>query len=181
MTASESKHDAGSTETPLRSIQLFASSPSDPRARRTVDALRASIDAVLLVATALLSQIADDLDRSLSEFLADFPGFLKIFWLAGFWGAVSWSLSLLLVTALRRRWTLTLDVVLGGLLAVVITVIAAAIVTGHPGDVLRALLDSNGPPVFPPLAPAITSAVITVMAPYLTVPFRRLGRAFIIA
>ncbi len=146
-----------------------------------VDALRLGLDALLLLATALLSQIADDLDRSLSAFLGDFPEFLKVFWLGGFWGAVGWSLSLLLITAFRRRARLTLEAMLGALVAVGVTVIAAAIVTGHPGDPMRALFDSNGPPVFPPVTPAITAAVITVMAPYLTVPFRRVGRGFIAA
>ncbi len=172
---------AGPGEQSFRSIQLFASSPSDPRARRTVDALRVALDLLLLVTTAVLSQIADDVDQSFSAFLDDLPRFLEIFWLTGFWGAVIWSLTLLVITALRHRVKLTLEAVLGGALAFAITVVAAAIVTGHVSEVIKAVLDSNGPPVFPPLTPAITAAVITVMAPYLTVPARRVGRAFIVA
>ncbi len=180
-TAPTHRAKAGPGEQALGSVQLFASSPSDPRARRTVDALRVAMDVVLLVTTAVLSQIADDIDQAFSAFLHDLPGFLKIFWLTGFWGAVVWSLALLVITALRHRVKLTLEALGGVVLAVGIGVVAAAIVTGHVSEVLRALFDSNGPPVFPPLAPAITAAVITVMAPYLTVPARRVGRAFIVA
>ena len=180
-TAPTHRAKAGPGEQALGSVQLFASSPSDPRARRPVDALRVAMDVVLLVTTAVLSQIADDIDQAFSAFLHDLPGFLKIFWLTGFWGAVVWSLALLVITALRHRVKLTLEALGGVVLAVGIGVVAAAIVTGHVSEVLRALFDSNGPPVFPPLAPAITAAVITVMAPYLTVPARRVGRAFIVA
>jgi hypothetical protein len=102
-----------------------------------------------------------------------------VLWLSGFWLAVGWSLALLVIAAFRQRVPLALEGVGAAALALVISLAAAAIVSGEPGDVISRLADSNGPPVFPPAALAITSAVIAVMAPYLTLPFRRVGRALI--
>jgi uncharacterized membrane protein YbhN (UPF0104 family) len=161
--------------------QLYASSPSDPRARRPVDVLRAVVYLVLLLAVALLSELGADLDRGISEVLRSFPGFLEVLWLVGFWGAVIWSITLLVITALRQRPVLALESVVAAILALGIAVLAAAIVTDEPGAVLSRLVDVDGPPVFPPAALAITSAVIAAMAPYLTLPWRRFGRSLVAA
>jgi uncharacterized protein (TIRG00374 family) len=163
------------------SFQLFAAAPADPRARRPVDGLRAIADVLLMVLAALLSEIGRDVDVGLSAVLTAFPGFLRVLWLSGFWLAVGWSLALLVIAAFRQRVPLALEGVGAAALALVISLAAAAIVSGEAGDVLTRLADSNGPPVFPPAALAISSAVIAVMAPYLTLPFRRLGRALIAA
>jgi hypothetical protein len=45
----------------------------------------------------------------------------------------------------------------------------------------RARHPTNGPPVFPPGTLAMTTAVLAVFAPYVTLPFRRYGRALIAA
>ena len=85
------------------SVQLFAAAPSDPRARRPVDGLRAVAFFVLVVGAALLSVIGRDLDEGLSQVLTSFPGFLRVVWLSGFWLAVGWASALLIVAAVRQR------------------------------------------------------------------------------
>jgi uncharacterized protein (TIRG00374 family) len=162
-------------------FQLFASSPPEPLARRPVDGLRAVGYLVLLVVAALLSEIGHDLDQGLSEVLTSFPGFLQVLWLTGFWLAIGWSVTLLVTAAFRRRLPLAGEGLGAASLAIGIALVVAAIVSGRPGDVIGQLADSDGPPVFPPAALAITSAVLAVMAPYLTLPFRRVGRALIAA
>ncbi len=117
----------------------------------------------------------------MSGVLTSFPGFLQIFWLSGFWLAIAWSGTLLVVAAFRQRLSLALAGVGGALLAIGISLVAAAVVSGEAGDVIRQIVDYDGPPVFPPAALAITSAVIAVMAPYVTLPFRRFGRALVAA
>ena len=161
------------------STQLFASAPSEPRAHRPVDGLRAVSYLFVLLLTALLSEIGGDLDQSLSEVLTSFPGFLKVLWLSGFWLAVAWSTSLLVIAAFRQRLPLALSGVGAAGLAIAISLAAAAVVSGEAADVITRIADANGPPVFPPAALAVTSAVIAVMAPYLTLPFRRFGRVLI--
>ena len=81
----------------------------------------------------------------------------------------------------RQRVHLTLEGIGAAVLALGLVLLAAAIVSGDTGDVLRRIADSDGPPVFPPASLAMTSAVIAVFAPYLTLPFRRFGRALVAA
>ena len=143
---------------------------------RTVDALRVAMDVVLLVTTAVLSQIADDIDQAFSGTLSRPPGLPQDLLADRLLGSRRLVARAARHHGAAHRVKLTLEALGGVVLAVGIGVVAAAIVTGHVSEVLRALFDSNGPPVFPPLAPAITAAVITVMAPYLTVPARRAER-----
>jgi uncharacterized membrane protein YbhN (UPF0104 family) len=166
--------------TPAR-IQLFASSPSDPRARRPIDWLRAVLYLLLLVVVALLAVLGRDLEERVRVVLISFPGFLDAFWLVAFWPAVGWSLALLIIAAVRRRPSLVAEGVVAALLALAMATSAGAIVAGNASDVLRRLVDTNGPPVFPPGTVAMTSAVLAVFAPYVTLPFRRFGRALIAA
>jgi uncharacterized membrane protein YbhN (UPF0104 family) len=88
---------------------------------------------------------------------------------------------LLVIAALRRRPSLVAEGVAGALLALVVAACAAALAGGDTGDVLRALGDTNGPPVFPPTTLAMTTAVLAVFGPYVTLPFRRFGRVLIAA
>ena len=164
----------------MTSVQLYASSPDDPTARRAIDGVRVVVYLSSFLAAALLSQLGADVDRKLTEAFLDFPGFLEALWLVGFWMAVAWALALIVIAIIRLRLILAVEGVIAVLLALGIAVAAAAIVHGDPGTVVTRLLDLNGPPVFPPAALATTSAVIAVMAPYLTLPFRRLGRVLII-
>jgi uncharacterized membrane protein YbhN (UPF0104 family) len=163
------------------SFQLFASAPPEPLARRPVDGLRAVACVLLLVVAGLLAKIGSDLDKAASEVLTAFPGFLTVFWLSGFWLAVGWSAVLVVIGAFRRRPLLAAACVGAAAGAVGLSVAAAAVVSGEAGDVISRVVDVDGPPVFAPAALAITSAVIAVMAPYLTRPWRRFGRALILA
>ena len=162
-------------------IQLYASGHHDPRARRATDGVRTFGYALALVVVALLSRIGRDLDQRVADALTSFPGFLQVLWLVGFWGACGWSIALLVIAVLRGRPWLALEGVAAAILAIGLAVTAAAIVSGDDGEILRRLAATGGPPMFPPGTVAVTSAVIAVMAPYVTLPFRRLGRALIVA
>jgi hypothetical protein len=116
-------------------IQVFASSLSDPRARRPVDALRAVAYLLILLAVSLLSQIGKDLDRGLSDVLISFPGFLKVVWLGGLWLAVGWSVTLLIVAGFRERLHLTLEGIGAAVLAFGLVLLAARSLTSATGAV----------------------------------------------
>jgi uncharacterized membrane protein YbhN (UPF0104 family) len=172
----------GNKELPvMTAIQLYASSTDDPTARRAVDGLRVVLYLLLLLAAALLSELGADLDRQLSEALTNFPGFLELLWLTGFWAAVAWSVTLVVIAVARRRFRLAAAGVVAAVFAFGVAAVAAALVHGDVGAVVSHFVDVNGPPVFPPALLATTSAVIAVMAPYLTLPFRRVGRAVVAA
>jgi uncharacterized membrane protein YbhN (UPF0104 family) len=163
------------------SPQLYASARSDPRARRPVDALRAVLFLLLLIGATLLSVLGADLDRGISEVLQSFPGFLQVAWLVGFWGALAWSGALLVIALVDRRPLLAVEGVAAACLALGIAVAVAVVVTEEADDVVRRLVDVDGPPVFPPAALAMTAAVIASMAPFLTMPWRRFGRGLVLA
>src|SRR5262245_33213463 len=129
----------------------------------------------------MFSVIAADLDRSGSDVLTGFPGFLDALWLAAFWSAMAWTLALLVIAVVRERWELTLESVVAALVGLGVAALVAGIVTDTPSAVFRALADTNGPPAFAPGAVVVTGAVVAVMAPYLTVPARRLGRGLVVA
>jgi hypothetical protein len=162
-------------------IQVFASSPSDPRARRPVDALRAVLYLLLLVLVALLAELGRDLEERVRVVLTTFPGFLKVVWLVAFRAAVAWSIVLLIIAAVRRRWALAAEGVVGAILALAGAALAATLMAGNADAVLRTLADADGPPVFPPGALAMANAVLAVFAPYVTMPFRRFGRVLLAA
>jgi uncharacterized membrane protein YbhN (UPF0104 family) len=162
-------------------VQLFAAGRDDPRARRTIDVIRAVGSFILLGVASVLSVVAHDLDTRFSGFLTGFPGFLHFLWILGFWGAVIWSVALLVITAYRRRFALVGEVLLACVLAVGLAALIAELAGKSPAHVFTQLADVNGPPVFPPGAMAISSAVIATMAPRLTLPFRRFGRVLLAA
>jgi hypothetical protein len=146
-------------EPSTESIHLFASAPPGPCARRPVDGLRAVAYALLFLSAAVLSQIGDDLEQSLSDALTSFPGFLKVLWLCGFWLAIVWSASLLVIAAFRQRVPLALSGLVAAALAIAISLVAGAIVSDQAGDVITRFADPDQPPLFPLAALAITSAV----------------------
>lgn len=162
-------------------VQLFAAGVDDPRARRPVDLLRAVGYVALLLLACVLSAVGRDLDRQFSELLVAFPGFLQFLWRIGFWGAVTWVLILMVITAVRHRIRLTGEAILASLIAIGGAACVAAIVTRDAGEVFRRLVDADAPPVFPPAALAVTSAALATFAPFLTLPFRRFGRVLILA
>ena len=68
-----------STETtPADGIQLFASNPNDPRARRAIDGVRAVAWMALLLLASVLSVVGADLDQQVGDVLTSFPGFLRV-------------------------------------------------------------------------------------------------------
>jgi uncharacterized membrane protein YbhN (UPF0104 family) len=162
-------------------IQLFASRPDDPRARRTIDVVRAVACVTLLAIAAVLSVIGADLDERIGNVLTSAPGFLRVIWVAGYWGAVLWAVVLVVITMARGRWSLVGEIAVAVLLGAALATIVAEIASKSAGDLYRQLGDIDGPAVFPPLILVATSAVLATAAPRLTLPFRRFGRALIAA
>jgi uncharacterized membrane protein YbhN (UPF0104 family) len=159
--------------------ELFAAGPDDPRARRPSDAVRGVAYLIVLAVTALLSVIGDEVDSDVARALVGFPSFLHTLWRICFWGAVAWAVALLIATLVRRRPALTGEALVAAAIAMGFAAALAELVGQSAGDVFSRVVDLDGPPVFPPLLLAMTGAVLVTLAPRLTLPFRRVGRAFI--
>jgi uncharacterized membrane protein YbhN (UPF0104 family) len=161
--------------------QLWASAPGDPRARRAIDAIRAVLAALALLTTTVLSQLGADLDAQLSGALLDFPGFLRVVWVLAFWAAIVWAAALLVAAAVRSRWRLVLEVVVAVVAALGIALVCAGVVGAEMWDVVGRFADVDGPATFLPGAIVVSTAVVTTIAPFVTLPIRRFGRSLIAA
>ena len=97
---------------------MFASSPSDSRARRPIDWIRSFVALTALVVFAVLAHLGGDLDAGLSDVLVEFPPFLDVLWTIVFWFGLAWAITLLCFAAFGRRPLLALELIAAGVLAV---------------------------------------------------------------
>ena len=164
----------------LGRLELFASGPNDPRARRPIDWIRSAVSLITLVVFAVLADIGDDLDSQSSAVLLQFPPSLRVVWLVLFWCGLAWALTLFCFALFGKRDVLAFEVLAASVLALAICTVVAIIVTDDASRVLTEMFDTDGPPTFPPAALAMTTAVISTVAPYITLPFRRFGRALMV-
>ncbi|HZB40291.1 MAG TPA: lysylphosphatidylglycerol synthase transmembrane domain-containing protein [Ilumatobacter sp.] len=164
----------------LGRLELFASGPNDPRARRPIDWIRAMVSLAFLVVFAVLSDIGADLDEASSSVLLEFPPSLRVVWLMFFWLALAWALTLLCFAFFGKRPGLALEVLAASGLSLATCFVVALIVTDDASRVFTEMFSTDGPPTFPPAAVAVTAAVTATMAPYITLPLRRLGRLLLV-
>jgi glycosyltransferase 2 family protein len=157
-------------------IQLFASAQNAPRSRRPTDIVLAIVSTLVVLLAATAAVVFEPLDESLSDLVADIPAFLEPLWNFAFWTPLVWSGVLIVIALVRRRWPLVRDLVAAPLLSILLGAIVAAIVGTDGRGVVEVLIDTNGPPVFPPGALVVATAVMSTGSPHLTRPFRHLGR-----
>lgn len=160
--------------TPRRS-QLFATSTEEPRARRASDAIQLGSAIVGLITISAAAVPAPGFARAVADLIAALPNFLD-----GLWQILSDVLALaalvvLTATAVRRRWTLTRDLLLAVAAALVVWLVVARIVEGSWPAAWDQLRASTPPPHYPALRVAIAGAVLLTAAPHLTLPNRRLS------
>jgi glycosyltransferase 2 family protein len=157
-------------------IQLFASAQDAPRARRPTDTVLAIVSALVVLLAATAAAVLQSLDQSFSDVVADLSVFLAPLWNLMFWTPLAWSGGLIVIVLVRRPWALARDLVAAPVLSILLAAIVAAIVGTDGRGVVDVLFDTNGPPVFPPGALVVATAVMSTASPHLTRPFRHLGR-----
>lgn len=172
---------SGATRLSARRVEIFASAPNDPRSRRPIDWIRVVASLLLLIVITVLSKVGSDLDTGLYDVLIAFPGFMHVLWLAGFWLALAWSIALILAAAFSHRQLVAAEGAGASALAVLACAVVAEITVGDASHVFESMIDTDGPPSFPPATLAVTAAVITTMAPYVTLPLRQFGRLLLTA
>ncbi|HEX6657836.1 MAG TPA: hypothetical protein VF065_07130, partial [Ilumatobacter sp.] len=126
----------------LGRLELFASGPNDPRARRPIDWIRAGLALLVLVVFAVFSEIGADLDAGTSESLVQFPPSLHLVWQILFWLGLAWSLTLLLFAVFGKRPVLALEVFGATALALVACAVVGAIVTDDASRVFTEMFDT---------------------------------------
>ena len=157
-------------------LLLFASGSHERLARRPTDIALAILTAFVIVLVGVLHSVAGDVGAAATALAASLPDFFEPLWSALVWTALGWALALLVVAAARHRTVLLASMAagmaIGGLAALGLHVL---ITGGSWGSAWR-FMGLDGPPSFPPGAITIASAAIAVASPYLTRPFRHLGR-----
>ena len=157
-------------------LLLFASGSHEPLARRPTDIALAILTAFVIVLVGVLHSVASDVGAAATALAESLPDFFDPLWSALVWTALGWALALVVVAAARHRMMLLASMAagmaLGGLAALGLHVL---ITGGSWGSAWR-FMGLDGPPSFPPGAITIASAAIAVASPYLTRPFRHLGR-----
>jgi uncharacterized membrane protein YbhN (UPF0104 family) len=157
-------------------LLLFASRADDPRARRPTDILITIGSALLLLVSSVLATLAADLESAFADLLAQFPSFLDPFWKVLAWAPLGWALVLIGAALLRHRAALARDMIGGVVIAGIVSVFAAAVVTDDAWAAVSRLLDLDGPPAFPPGVVTLSVAILAVASPHVTRPFRHFGR-----
>jgi glycosyltransferase 2 family protein len=157
-------------------LQLFASVQDEPRSRRPTDIVLAIVSALVVLLAATAAEVLRALDESFSDVVAEIPEFFEPIWKFAFWAPVAWSVVLIVAALVRRRWALGRDLLAAPVVAIVLAAVVAAIVMDDGRGVAELLVDTNGPPVFPPGALVVATAVMSTASPHVSRPFRHLGR-----
>lgn len=157
-------------------VVLFASTQDEPRARRPTDIILAIVGLLLLLITSTVSTIGANLDVLLADLLDALPGLLDPFWTLVVWTPVAWAAVLVVAALARHRRPLARDVLAAAVIAALVAVAVAAIVSDGAWDVVTLFGDTDGPPVIPPGALTVSTAVLSTASPHLSRPFRHFGR-----
>lgn len=157
-------------------FQLYASTQAERRARRPTDVALAIVSMATVAICIAYAEVAVAFEDELSRLLSSLPGLFEPLWRIAFWMPVVYAVALLLIAALRGRRALARDILGSIVLAAVVTAVIASLVMDDDRAVIELLLDTDGPPVFPPLALVVATAAISTSSPHLSRPFRHLGR-----
>ena len=158
--------------------RLFRPAGESPRRRSRGDVVRVAITVVVLALAARHVGDVTPSERAFFDLFNTLPGDLEPLFRALYRLGTLWAVGLVVVAALvGRRWRLGRDLLAAGVLAWGIGRSIAESVGAHEsiGRSVRLAAGSGGVPPFPAVRLAVTVAVITVAAPYVTRPTRVVG------
>jgi uncharacterized membrane protein YbhN (UPF0104 family) len=163
-----------------RARRWFAGAPRAPRDRRPSDAVLLGLSAlILLLVLAFARPVTTDV-RWLDS-LGDAFWYGSWIWQALLTVLMMWATLLITVAIARGRWHLVRDQA-GAAIAAAAGGIVVALTVGSAADVTDALMPwSARGATYPGLVLAVTTAVVTVTAPQVVAPVRRIGRTLVIA
>jgi uncharacterized membrane protein YbhN (UPF0104 family) len=167
-----------------RRYLIFAAPAADLRARRPIDVLVLVVSLVVAVLLGWAHRARTGVDREAVEVLAGrLPEWidttLTVVYLLG--GVYAVGLLLAILFFGRGRAAVARDMLLAALVAIAVGVFAALLAGPEWPDFVPELRGREQVPSYPLLRLSAAIAVLTVAAPYLTVPMRRIGWRLIAA
>ena len=158
-------------------IQVFASPSDAPRVRRRTDMVLALVEAALIVFLAVVVGNEAGFDQAWADMLPSMPGWvLWVSQVAYVVAIIATGLFVVGVTLFaKRRKELARDLFLAGALAALLTLGISQLVDARwPEFPLTDLGDTST--TFPAFFITVFVAIQSTAAPFLSAPFRRLGR-----
>lgn len=162
-----------------RQLALFAPSVDARRVRRTSDVVLAVASALAVWLLGLVALPPSGFEAAVIGLVDAVPGFLAILWRLSCGLLVVWVAVLVIMTALRRRAAIGVDVLVALVAAAAIGTVVAQRLNGAWPSLDAALTGgSNG--LVPAVGLGAAVAVSATIAPQLSRPFRRTGWAVVL-
>ena len=171
--------ETASTDDASTDIRIFASASHEPRGRRIADALALALSLLVLGWAAWQSEGKTLLEMELIDFLRAWPSWMVDAFGMMFVLVAIYAIGLLIgITFFARQ---RLDVARDMLTAAAIAILASellgrVVADGWPDVWFQAMLDDDGPPVFPVVRMAAVTAVVSAASPHMSQPMRKIGR-----
>lgn len=162
-------------------LRAFSSAADEKRARRPTDIFMLGLSLLGLLGLSWAAPGPTSVDESLTQLLQSLPGFAGDVWRACFALMSLWAVVLVLLAAVRpHRRRLLVDYVLALLLSLSAALLVSTAAGTSLDDALDALTTPAGPPVYLGLRMAVASAIIITASPHLARWLRFVGRAIVL-
>ncbi len=155
--------------------RLFATPADEPRARRASDVIALLGATVLLAVLSFAANPSPGFVSAIAAFLDALPDFLDTGWQFASDLLVLFTVVLLIAMVVRRRWSITRDMIVAVLVATGVWLLVGRIVEGSWPAFWDSLRASAPPPWYPAPRIAICGAAVLTVSPHLTRPIRRLA------
>jgi uncharacterized protein (TIRG00374 family) len=163
----------------VRGRWLFATVVEEPRARRATDILTLGVTAIALTALAVLAEPPTVVEGAVSTIFGVFPSGFDGIWRLLIDALVAWSVFLVVIIAVRRRFSLTRDLVVAALVSMGLASVLHRMVIGAWPTSWHWWHQAASPAWYPATTLAMATAVVVVARPHLSAPNRRLGRVLV--
>lgn len=157
-------------------VKVFAAPADTPRARRATDLFNLVGSALAVMVLAGISSPPAGFLKALDALLLSLPRFLDGLWQLVVDGLALYALGIIVLTVVRRRWPLLVDIALTAVVALALALAVGRLVEGSWPEAWEALRASAPPAWFPAQRLALAGAILLVANPYLSLPMRRLSR-----
>ena len=155
-------------------VGLFASARDEPRLRRPLDAITLAGGLGLLAVFAVWAQPTRSFERSLTDAVTTWPGWLSNVWVIAYDILSLVAVGCVAATAVRRRWPLVVQCLVSGVAAAALIPLVARVASGEWAS-LTETFGLGDSVAWPAAGITIACAVLLALADDVTTPARKAG------